>query len=344
MKNTLTAFIASLILGSAFSQNTFPSTGNVGIGTTSPAKELHVNGQLQVESNALFNGPTTFTSPSVSMEELWVSGTIVSYGDLQADGETRLQDLNVYGNLVFPSLQMGEVGSATTFLIKDNSGVIKKIDGLGVAKALYSIPCITDLSGNVPTPVWNNGTNKLYTNCVNVGVGTTNPLYMLDIRGTGFFEKGIRIGKTAASTLLESDQAIIEIETSDAAPFMRLSTKSGSSDPVTRFKVENTGELLCTSVRVKLATDIAVPDYVFKPDYQLMPLSELKAYVTKNSHLPNIPSEAEIKAEGLNVEEMQLKLLEKVEQLTLYVIQQEEKIQQQNVKIAELQNQLSNQK
>jgi len=67
-----------------------------------------------------------------------------------------------------------------------------------------------------------------------------------------------------------------------------------------------------------------VPDFVFKSNYELMPLAQLKTYVNLNSHLPNIPSEKEIKSEGLNLEEMQLKILQKVEELTLYVIQLEE--------------------
>ncbi|MDJ0825026.1 MAG: hypothetical protein QNJ16_05925 [Rhodobacter sp.] len=70
-----------------------------------------------------------------------------------------------------------------------------------------------------------------------------------------------------------------------------------------------------------------VPDYVFAPDYELMPLNEVEKFVLENRHLPRIPSAAEVKADGLNMTEMQLALLEKIEELTLYVIQQERRIE-----------------
>ena len=70
-----------------------------------------------------------------------------------------------------------------------------------------------------------------------------------------------------------------------------------------------------------------VPDYVFKDDYKLMPLDELKAYVEKNNHLPGVASADEVgKAGVVNLSGLQMTLLEKVEELTLYTLQQEEKI------------------
>jgi hypothetical protein len=73
------------------------------------------------------------------------------------------------------------------------------------------------------------------------------------------------------------------------------------------------------------------PDYVFKPDYQLMPLRQLAAYVKKEQHLPGIPSEREVQAQGgiVNISELQINLLKKVEELTLYTLQQEDMIQDQ---------------
>ena len=62
-------------------------------------------------------------------------------------------------------------------------------------------------------------------------------------------------------------------------------------------------------------------DFVFKPDYKLMPLDELAGFIKENNHLPNIPTEAEVKTDGINVAEMNAKLLQKVEELTLYVIE-----------------------
>jgi hypothetical protein len=104
-----------------------------------------------------------------------------------------------------------------------------------------------------------------------------------------------------------------------------IQLRKGTNEKSTVFLVNNDGGLYCTSARVRLKEEIPVPDFVFKPDYELMPLSEVKKFVQTNSHLPNIPSEKEIREDGLSLEEMQLKLLQKVEELTLYVIELDEK-------------------
>jgi hypothetical protein len=74
-------------------------------------------------------------------------------------------------------------------------------------------------------------------------------------------------------------------------------------------------------------------DYVFDPAYRLQPLSEVAEYVKENHHLPEIPSAAEVKENGVSLGEMQSKLLAKVEELTLHMIQSEERndrLEQQN--------------
>ncbi len=96
-----------------------------------------------------------------------------------------------------------------------------------------------------------------------------------------------------------------------------------NTDLSKQFKVDRTGAVRARRVQVDLAT---IPDYVFKPDYKLMPLDDLKTFITKNNHLPNVPSEQEYKERGnIDLSELNLKLLEKVEELTLYVLQQEDK-------------------
>lgn len=66
-------------------------------------------------------------------------------------------------------------------------------------------------------------------------------------------------------------------------------------------------------------------DYVFKKDYRLAPLSEVEAYIDQNQHLPEIPSEQEMIKNGLDVSEMNKLLMKKVEELTLYAIENEQK-------------------
>jgi len=73
-------------------------------------------------------------------------------------------------------------------------------------------------------------------------------------------------------------------------------------------------------------TTLTVPDYVFEPGYQLMPLPQLARYVEHEKHLPDIPSAQELKTQGVNISEMQMQLLKKIEELTLYTVQQEKTI------------------
>ena len=75
------------------------------------------------------------------------------------------------------------------------------------------------------------------------------------------------------------------------------------------------------------------PDYVFTPDYKMLTLSELEAYVNRYSHLPGIPSAETVSKEGINLGEMNGILLKKVEELTLYIIQQQKEIDEIKSKI-----------
>ncbi|HQH58843.1 MAG TPA: hypothetical protein PLM94_01540 [Bacteroidales bacterium] len=65
-----------------------------------------------------------------------------------------------------------------------------------------------------------------------------------------------------------------------------------------------------------------------RPNYNLMPLKELEQYILKNKHLPNVPTQDEISKDGIDVYEMNAVLLKKVEELTLYVIEQQKQIDQ----------------
>ncbi|MEM6717743.1 MAG: hypothetical protein AAF611_00365 [Bacteroidota bacterium] len=78
-------------------------------------------------------------------------------------------------------------------------------------------------------------------------------------------------------------------------------------------------------VKVDLAAGVWA-DYVFDKDYDLKPLEDVEAFINTNGHLPNVPSATEIEKEGLNLGEMDAKLLEKIEELTLYVIELKKEI------------------
>lgn len=78
------------------------------------------------------------------------------------------------------------------------------------------------------------------------------------------------------------------------------------------------GKVVCKEVEVTLT---GMPDYVFKSDYKLRSLYEVENFIKANSHLPEVPSEAEVLANGLNLGDMNAVLLKKVEELTLYMIE-----------------------
>jgi hypothetical protein len=84
-----------------------------------------------------------------------------------------------------------------------------------------------------------------------------------------------------------------------------------------------------------------LPDYVFEPGYRLMPVEELGAFVAREKHLPNVPAAAEMREKGLNVGEFQMKLLEKIEELTLYTVEQARAMREKDAAISSLTARLS---
>lgn len=110
----------------------------------------------------------------------------------------------------------------------------------------------------------------------------------------------------------------------DAAEVMRIGNTGnvgiGTANPDQKLTVA--GQVHSTSVVV---TSTVPADYVFNNDYRLRPLADVKAFVDKNHHLPEVPSAADFKKDGQNLGEMNMTLLKKVEELTLYMIEQNKK-------------------
>ena len=78
------------------------------------------------------------------------------------------------------------------------------------------------------------------------------------------------------------------------------------------------GQLTSEAVRVDLT--IPWPDYVFQPEYELTSLEDLAAYISTHGHLPNLPSAEEVEKEGVDLGILNAQLVEKIEALTLYII------------------------
>jgi hypothetical protein len=102
------------------------------------------------------------------------------------------------------------------------------------------------------------------------------------------------------------------------------------------MKLAVDGKIGAREVHVTLAS--TWPDYVFSNTYKRMNLVDLKAYIKANSHLPNIPSAEEVKENGIYLGDMNAKLLEKIEELTMYVIELKEENDQINKRLQKLEN------
>ncbi|MEA3419092.1 MAG: hypothetical protein U9Q90_06795 [Campylobacterota bacterium] len=115
-------------------------------------------------------------------------------------------------------------------------------------------------------------------------------------------------------------------------------TPNGSSKLTPALQIKGNADVYIPNGNLYVKGEkMSVPDYVFKDDYKLMPLEELKTFIKKNNHLPGVASADEVgKAGVVNLSGLQMTLLEKVEELTLYTLQQEAKIAKQEAKIARL--------
>lgn len=102
------------------------------------------------------------------------------------------------------------------------------------------------------------------------------------------------------------------------------------------YKLYVEGGILTEKVKVALRDTNNWADHVFAPDYKLKPLNEVETYIKENKHLPGISSANELMKEGLDLADMQAKQMEKIEELTLYAIEQNKQIEKQNKDIEEL--------
>lgn len=107
----------------------------------------------------------------------------------------------------------------------------------------------------------------------------------------------------------------------------------GTVDVAPAYKLSVQGSIRARKIRVDAA---AWPDYVFHPTYRLRPLQEVEQFIKNNSHLPDVPSAAEVEKEGIDLGDNQGVLLKKIEELTLYIIAQNKRLEEQDKRISEL--------
>lgn len=174
----------------------------------------------------------------------------------------------------------------------------------------------------------------------NVGIGTTSPnatLQIGDSNNSGNPAAEIEIKRLSLAPVTHSGSDWF-FTTRDNNPYANLdigysnnktitlrhdgNVGIGSPNPTSKLTVAGN----INSREVKVSVD-AGADFVFDKDYALPSLQEVEKFVTVNKHLPEIASAKEMQKEGINLSEMNIKLLQKIEELTLYVIEQNKRIE-----------------
>ncbi|WP_192348475.1 TMF family protein [Algoriphagus sp. Y33] len=190
----------------------------------------------------------------------------------------------------------------------------------------------------------------------NAGIGTLSPTSPLHVIGDIKLHGAVRVhssdGNQAGALMAIGDpttQNGLQLDAHRGSGYILFSTNSASGTRE-KMRIQNNGNVgigtnnptykLSVNGTIKTqevnVTTAGWADYVFTPEYQLMPLSELEAFIQRNGHLPDVPTEAEVMENGVNLAEMNVKLLEKVEELTLYVIELESKVENQESTIEKL--------
>ncbi|MEP0293225.1 MAG: hypothetical protein ABJE13_00050, partial [Reichenbachiella sp.] len=191
---------------------------------------------------------------------------------------------------------------------------------------------------------YSSGNTYLNTNAGTVAIGTSNPdlnagLHIYRDRYTIYgpnstWSAYLQVGgngrqTTNASVLTTNGNLHLDSKNGKATYINHYSSGNsylntnggnvgiGTTDPKSKLAVN--GQIRATEVKV--LTDISVPDYVFEEGYKLRTLKETKEFIAKEKHLPEIPSATEIGKNGIDLGDMNMRLLKKIEELTLYQIE-----------------------
>lgn len=160
----------------------------------------------------------------------------------------------------------------------------------------------------------------------NVTIGNGN------VFGSGFAGLTVSAGQSQQT---ENDLAIIAFGRSLFLNELAIGVQGFTPG----YKLSVDGKIIAEELRIQNSVDwIPWPDYVFTKEYKLRNLKQVEDFINKNSHLPEVPSATEVKENGIEVGDMQRTLLKKIEELTLYIIDQQKQIDElkksfENIKV-----------
>jgi hypothetical protein len=256
-------------------QNT---TGNIGMGTTSPGQRLEVNGNILLRNSTGLKSIYTWDAT----DDNWRIGTNSTTGFTRAIATSQTQFLT-YGSSGGQGFAVGVNGALSSFEILGNNH-----------QAFFR---------------------------GKVGLGPTTPIAKLDISGL-LTDGGIHVGMNDSWIAYYDGKNYFRGTTVFAETNASHKVGIGTASPDEKLTVK--GKIHAEEVRVDLS--VPGPDYVFESEYNLMSLTELESYLKLNKHLPEVASAKEMETHGINIGEMNMLLLKKIEELTLYILQQETRI------------------